>query len=347
MSPSTCDGRDPDAESLLQQVIAEAGDPAVEPRPEFVAELRSLLLERLGPPRRARSWRPRFMIGSAVAAGLVVAATVVVAMLLRPANAWAQVAQALEREPWVHTRTLGLDGVVHVETWSSVRNGMSALRRGTDAEYHDTALRIITKYVSAEGVIYRLPENPEAKSIDIDLFRHLLESKGPTRSPALGMDLVGQSRRDVLEDGRAWVDIELTLKVIGGDRQQTMRFRVDPKTKLPHSCVFQSIEGPTGTTLFDYPERGPADIYDLGVPRAAKLVDRMPGDDLDRVLTGLKSGRVRFDDYRGIVDWDGFNINRVWRKGRKWRSGGFIACNEERRAVSPQRRRGVVEGPPE
>ena len=53
MNRSTCDGRDPDAESLLQHVIAEAGDPAVVPRPEFVAELRSLLLERLGPPRRA------------------------------------------------------------------------------------------------------------------------------------------------------------------------------------------------------------------------------------------------------------------------------------------------------
>ena len=80
------------------------------------------------------------------------------------------------------------------------------------------------------------------------------------------------------------------------------------------------MEGLIGARLFDYPDSGPADIYDLGVPRVAKIVDRMPSNDLDQVLAGLKVGRVRFDDYLGIVDWDGLNINRVWRKGRRWRA---------------------------
>ena len=183
----------------------------------------------------------------------------------------------------------------------------------------------ITKYVPAEGVIYRLRENPDQGPADPDFFQHLLESKGPAKSPVFGMDVVAQSRRDVVEGGHAWVDIELTLKVIAGDRKQTLRFRVDPKTKLPHSCLFQSIEGPIGTRLFDYPDRGPADIYDLGVPRTAKLVDRLPGDDLDTVLSGLKAGRVRFDDYRAIADMGGFRHQTRLAQGTEVACGAFAS----------------------
>ena len=319
MNPSIVDQLDPeDEDQRFGRLIAEAGDPYVAPRPEFVSTLRSMLLDALGPPRRASQWRPRLVVGSAVAA-LAVAAAALAVMFLRPTNAWAQVAQALQGKPWVHTKSVGPDGKVYVETWSSVQNGVSAFRHGTDVEYHDTALRTFTKYVATENVIYRLPENPGQEAQDPNFFRQLLESKGPAKSPLFGMEVVAQSRHDVVEDGRAWVDIDLTLKVIAGDRKQTMRFRVDPKTTLPHSCVFQSIEGPIGTRLFDYPNRGPADIYDLGVPRTAKLVDRIPSDHLGQLLSSLTAGRVRFDDYLGIVDWDGFSIKRVWRKGRKWR----------------------------
>ena len=320
MNPSTCRYPDPDDESSIKRLIALAGDPAVAPRPEFVAELRSLLLDRLGPPRRARSWRPKYMIGSAVAAGFTVAAVVVVTCSYDPQTPGPRSLRPLSVSPWFTPELWA------PMAWSTSRRGQ---RRKTACPLFVAGrMRSITTPRFGSSPSTSPPKESsiasrrtQKRNPSIPTFsRQLLDSKGPAKSPALGMDVVGQSRRDVLDDGRAWVDIELTLKVIGGDRQQTIRFRVDPKTKLPHSCVFQSIEGPTGTTLFDYPEHGPADIYDLGVPRAARLVDRMPDDDLDRVLTGLKAGRVRFDDYRGIVDWmDGFNINRVWRKGRKWR----------------------------
>jgi hypothetical protein len=35
------------------------------------------------------------------------------------------------------------------------------------------------------------------------------------------------------------------------------------------------------------------DIYDLGVPRAAKLVDRLPSGDLDRILKTISKGRLK------------------------------------------------------
>jgi hypothetical protein len=324
MNEVTPDRADDGEEELMRRLISEAGDPAVAPRDEYVSGLRSLVLDRLWPPRRDARWRARLLLGSGLAA-TALAALMLALVLLRPANAWAQVARALQGRPWVHTRTLGPDGKPYGEAWFSPKNGMSAVRHGPHVEYHDPALRTFIKYVPDEGVIYRLPENPERRSADLEFYRQLLDPKGPTKSPIPGMDVVAQSRRDVVEGGRAWVDIEMTLKVVAGDRQQQMRFRVDLVTKLPHSIVFDSIEGGQGTTLFDYPDRGPANIYDLGAPRTAKVVDRVPADDLDRVLAGLKAGRVRFDDYRGIEDWgDGMNIKRIWRKGRKWRAESIL-----------------------
>lgn len=311
--------RPDDDEELLKRIIAEAGPPSVEIRSEFAASLHARVLERLGSPPRARRKAVRLLVGSSLAVLVVIAATLVFS-LVRPVNLWAQVARALQGRPWIHSRTLGPEGKVAGESWFSPKLGIVATRHGEHVEYHDRTLHTVTRYVAAEATIYKVPERREHNSWDVDFYEQLLDPKGLTRSPVPGMEIVAQSRQDTVEGGQAWLDVALTLRVIGGDRVQQLQFRVDPRTKLPHSCVFDTIEGPKGTTLYYFPDHGPADIYELGAPRTAKLIDRIPGDDLDRMLTGLKVGRVRFDDYRGIMDWgDGMNAKRVWRKGRKWR----------------------------
>ena len=328
MNQTTPAGSDDLDEELIGRMIAEAGNPAVEPRAEHVADLRSLILSRIPPARRTVLWKRPMVLGSGIAAAFVAAA--VLLMISRPANAWPEVAQALQGRPWVHTRTVGPDGKEASEVWFCPKLGVTAGRHGTEIEYHDRGLRIVMKYLRDEGVIYRLPESPDHTVQMLDFFSQLLDSKAPTKSPFPGTDVVAQSRQDVVENGRAWVDLELTLRVVGSDRQQRIRIRVDPNTKLPHSMVFQSKEGPEGTTLFDYPERGPADLYELGAPRTAKIVDRVPADDLERIGAGLKTGRVRFDDYRAIMDMgDGTNAKRVWRKGRKWRAESLHSFAKE------------------
>jgi hypothetical protein len=323
MNQTTPAGSDDLGEEMMGRMIAEAGDPAVEPRSEHVSELRSLVLSRIPPARRTVLWKRPMVLGSGVAAALVAAALLLV--MSRPANAWPEVAQALQGKPWVHTRSVGPDGKDFGEVWFSPKLRVSAARHGSEIEYHDRGLRIVTKFMRDEGVIYRLPENPDLASQSLDFFTQLLDPKGPTKSPLPGMDVIAQSRHDVVEDGRSWVDLEFTLRVVGADREQRIRIRVDSKTKLPHSMAVHSKEGPEGTMLFDYPERGPADVYELGAPRTAKIVDRVPSDDIERIGAGLKIGRVRFDDYRAIMDMgDGSNVKRVWRRGSKWRAETLI-----------------------
>ena len=64
----------PDDDALIVRLVREAGDPVVEPRPEHVAALRALLLDRLGPPRAARPRRTRWLAGSGLAAACLLAA---------------------------------------------------------------------------------------------------------------------------------------------------------------------------------------------------------------------------------------------------------------------------------
>jgi hypothetical protein len=139
-------------------------------------------------------------------------------------------------------------------------------------------------------------------------------------------------RREVKEGAKTWHEIELTLRVTGGSRggPVSMRLRVDPATNLPNSLVFDADDGKRYSAMIDYPEHGPADIYDLGAPRTAKVIDRVPADDVGRIRAGLEAGRREFDDYRAFVieetikelpghDMPRFTAFRVWRKGRKWR----------------------------
>jgi hypothetical protein len=58
----------------MSRLVFEAGDPTVEPRPEHVADLRALILSRLGPPRTDRPARTRWGIVSGLAAACLVAA---------------------------------------------------------------------------------------------------------------------------------------------------------------------------------------------------------------------------------------------------------------------------------
>jgi hypothetical protein len=334
----------PDEEGLMARDISEAGDSHVEPRPEHVARLRSLLLERLGPPRPhpARRWKSRLLVGSGLAllgSGLAATVVLVLVTLSRPAIAWAQVARALQGRPWVHGEVVGPDGKKLFEQWLSSDRALGGERAGPQIAFHDYRRKILTKYVPAEGVVYRLPEPPEGAPGDTNFLRQLLDQlldpAGPPKFPFPGTELIGQARRKVRDGGKTWLEIELTLRVAGGSRgpDESMRIRVDPATKLPDSLAFAE-DGKRYTAWIDYPDRGPADIYDLGAPRTAKVVDNLPAGDVGRVLAGLKAGRRQFDDYRAFVveetvkefpryDTARFTAFRVSRKGRKWRIERF------------------------
>lgn len=320
-----------DIEEQLRRDIALAGDPLVVPRPEHIARLRAVILARLEPPRPARRWKAPLLVGS----GLAAAAVIVALMSLgRPAVAWAQVAKAMRERPWVHGRVSGPDGTLMSEHWLSSDRQRAAERGGPSMVFHDVRGKVLTKYVGDEGVIYRLAEPPEGTAGEVNFLRQLLDGlldpAGPARFPFPGSEVVGETRREIKGRGKTWIEVVLTLRIAGGSRggPLAMRIRVDAETKLPESMAMEAEDGKTYTALIDYPERGPADVYDLGAPRTAKVVDRMVPANVAPVVAALRAGRRDFDDYCAFVVeqrilptyyFPRVTVYRVWRKGLRWR----------------------------
>ncbi len=118
------------------------------------------------------------------------------------------------------------------------------------------------------------------------------------------MKLLDQTLNRLEEGGRQWLDYRLTVRHSKVPDPMYLLFRVDPKTMLPHLCrVEGKWQGKSVTTeqRLDYPAQGPASVYELGVPQTAKLVDRVPSDDIVRILETIRAGRQRMDDYRATV----------------------------------------------
>jgi hypothetical protein len=63
-------------EAFLAEIVSEAGNPTVKPRPEHVAELRELVLDRLGLPRPNRRPGMRWLVISGLAAACAAAVLV-------------------------------------------------------------------------------------------------------------------------------------------------------------------------------------------------------------------------------------------------------------------------------
>jgi hypothetical protein len=329
-----------DDEELMRQYISEAGNPSVAPPPEHVAKVRSLLLERLDPPRPVWRRKGRLLVGSGVVAVSVLFALL---MLNRPVIAWDELAKALQGRAWVHGTVVGPDGTPVFEEWLSSNREMSAVRAKPEILFHDSKRKVFTKYVSAESTVYRLPP-PAADILDRSSFlRQLLNLFDPNRPGKFlfpGMEVIGQTRRNIEEGTKKWFEIEVTLRVAGGSRGGPLsaRIRVEPATNLPHSLTLEGEDGKYYTASIDYPDRGPDDIYDLGVPRTANVVDRIPADEVGPVLVGLKAGRLQFDDYCAFVIQERVlptnhlprtTAYRVWRKGPKWRIDELRPLNQE------------------
>ena len=122
--------------------LAEAGDPSIEPRSEHVQRLRTVLLDRLETTRRHRSQSKIQLARWLVAACFLIAAGLgIFSLVVRPVNAWASVARALQDKPWIHMVTLGADAP-QGESWISPTFQILASKYDHGAEHRGAEFMI-------------------------------------------------------------------------------------------------------------------------------------------------------------------------------------------------------------
>jgi hypothetical protein len=285
--------------------------------------------------RRRRRQRFALTTTSIAAAALVLLG--VGLWLARPTVSWADVARAVQEKPWIHGTSKDRDGATR-EVWLSPTRGVSASRDPDEVRFFDQRLRVFYTYQPKDKVLLRVPDTFHTEQDEFQtlqqLFQDLEQTDTKLTAPVPHGQVVDQQRRRIVEDGRQWFEYSLTVRAGPGTQGPlgNLVFRVDPQTRLPASLKWKRLDGTPDhpaeemTMQFDYPEQGPADVFDLGVPRTAKLDDRVPADDLERVLDGLRAGRDRFESYHAVVVRNaGRNemalgeVMHLWRKGKRWR----------------------------
>jgi hypothetical protein len=253
----------------------------------------------------------------------------------RPSDLWADVVKAVQAKPWIHGTRQGANPGQSSEFWISASRGSASSRSQEQISFVDDRLQIIYRYEPQKRILYRLPVSTEDLTEGqqiLEIFQGLFRGDAELKAGLPGMILKDQKRRQREKDERKWDEYELHFLIpTRPDVDVRMTFVVDAQTHLPHSMTMKSIGGESIECTFDYPENGPADVYALGVPKDARLVDRVPTGDMSRILAGIQAGRDRFDDFHAIVIRDDSPDSSrgpgkpfpmaflVWKKGKRWR----------------------------
>jgi hypothetical protein len=321
MSTSPSSERFDRRDCFLEQLVQEAGQPLVAPRPRHAAAVRAAIADRtrsVATPRGGgQNWRrAAYGVGAALGAA---AATLIVMSFWGPSSGWAEIATALRREPWIHAVTSSPEGE-NREFWLSLPREIAASRSEELMRLEDFRLKVRYEYVPERRELVRVPADDEGFASVAEPFAALLRGDESLGARFAEDEIIDQRREIVSDQGRTWHDYVLKLR--RGDQTAEATIRVNPDRKLP---VWLTLKHGNQEVRFDfdYPQEGPADIYALGVPRETKLIDRIPRRELSSILADIKTQGARLDQYFVIVGVEhggsAYPERIGWRQGDRWR----------------------------
>jgi hypothetical protein len=299
------------------------------------------------PQARVRKWSRRRILAW-TASGVSAAAAVLALFLFSRSTSvsWAEMLAAVDSRPWVHGTTTYSDGQHSVtsESWVSTGDRFAAFKLGGQCQFEDIETGISLQFDAGDGAIYRVPSLRPGAGFTLvgegrlseahlpGLLDRLIADQGDSRDLFHGERVIKSERHQEAQNGKQWLEYLIHLERIDNAAlHRTVRIRLDRATQLPESWEERQANGTTAVTRFDYPDSGPRNIYDLGVPRTAKLIDRVPKGDLARIIAAQRADRKRFDAYDAIVvqhtegrpsrydDLMNLSVRRVRRKGGEYR----------------------------
>ncbi|MBN2181406.1 MAG: zf-HC2 domain-containing protein, partial [Sedimentisphaerales bacterium] len=230
------------------------------------------------------------IIKIAAAAVIIIAAAIILhnGSIDLAGTTYAQMRENIRKMPWVHIITQGIyEGQeVEMEQWFSDEESIIALKKpGGELGFSD--------YKKGRRYIY----DPNTRVISLSFIE---PSEYPKNAIPLqnGIDsmlsMLTQQQADIVHrsgrfQGEKVEIYDLEYKV--GKITINGRINVDPRSRLPISCEYESTddEGNQATAWmrFEFPEKGPKNIYDIGAPDSAKA----PDGDLQDVLETYLSHR--------------------------------------------------------
>ncbi|HCO94382.1 MAG TPA: hypothetical protein DIU00_10600 [Phycisphaerales bacterium] len=186
---------------------------------------------------------------------------------------FAQITENMKQMPWMHVVTEGTD-IVDVEGWVCFER-RKLVKKWADGwiRFHDDLKQVFQVY------------DPDSNTVTIsrgkaDAFS--LVGSSALGFPRLVMEQFEQAGRSVVREPGKYKGKDVTIFKIGGfvgEMGMDMKFEMAVEAErnvvlfLNHKRYDKAgklvLEG---NVYFDYPEKGPESIYDVGVPRSAKTV---------------------------------------------------------------------------
>lgn len=312
-----------------------------------VAEIERTVMEAIGEREPAgsrghlgvRLWR--VAAAAAIVGGLAAVLGRLLLPLGGPSVMLAQTLQNMREAPWVHVvQTLGAEEAQRYEYWE---------RAGGDVLVQKRPDGRITYADYNENVMYAY--NPVANRITVSF------TTDSYRVAPLWDPLVALSKAIERTEPE---QVQVMVRVDGGSGVRTERIETEYECEagrvfatyirdtgrnrlLREDTIVVGTEGESSyTTVYDYPEEGPGDLYDLGVPRDAAILDIRPeGAALDLIDAVQERFERGFGDHRAVVlesrvDPDGAShpgqIAVLWQKGEMKRCDVYRAFDSRRRA---------------
>lgn len=190
-------------------------------------------------------------------------------------QAWADVVQSVQKQSWIRCRGTRPDGG-RMEFWFS----LSKPKRALFLRFGDVELVSQVDFERLERVTYRKQDGqivrkplPKIDKRDLGLATEFLAELAPFKEMlnALNEDsrLVSQTQTEITENGETWIRYQLVFEETHGPHEQFVdAYLVKPSSDLPQWWIRSSMDGKKELRFrIDYPETGPKDIFDLGVPR--------------------------------------------------------------------------------
>jgi len=204
--------------------------------------------------------------------------------------AFAQMTEAMKKMPWLHGVIEGTYSgkQERFESWISFESGIHAVKHPS-GEVNYTQRNIFHEYdPKSETInISNVPKDELGKMGSVwDFWETMIKQFNEA-----GAEVVQEKSKC---EGKETTVFKISSSPFGTPME--VKLTVDAKKNLPIFLNQKAFDVNGNITIeanafFDYPENGPSDIYDLGVPRSAKLINKLPGRDVPQILELYRSHR--------------------------------------------------------
>ena len=331
-----------DREDIVDSLVRSMVDTSVPQDVEQRLRQRLVAIRQGSQARRGSvwGWLPRAAALKAAAVALAVCAALIAMRWLstQPGvmpSAYAQLMEAVEnsqKAEWLHAKAT-MEGET-VEAWYSLHPFRVFLKRGDRVDAADAATRREYEY------------DPTERTLTVKYMSEVPQQvrNAPSFLAAV-MGQLEQAKREgmlqvsVAEDLVAGRRCNVYTLTLTEDSSQVCTLTVDISAQRLVTVENRMPKGPRSPGPFqmdfDYPESGPADVYALGVPRDARVVEKLPSQTVLDLYKNVKEAREGFastycaliaevDAWQAKTTMDALNV--VYKKGGRVRIERYLSA---------------------